>query len=231
MDNKKDYLVEKLGKPKRLFLLGLILSLPFFFLVWMSYRDWGFVGTLDDAIGTGFYKIRAPWLSIFFIAITRMGDVWFVALFTTVILLIAIVYLKNVKIGVWYVLTVAIGAGVINQLFKFIFQRPRPSVYEHLVIQGGYSFPSGHAMGSVITYGALLFIIIRSSQSWKVPFISALIIIPMILLIGLSRIYVGVHYASDILGGFSMGLAFLSVSLGIYSLFLTEKEIKEGKQV
>lgn len=230
MDTVKEFIVKKLGTPKRLFILGLLMSLPFLFLVWMSFRDWGFIGTLDEVIGNEFYEERHPVLNVFFIVITRMGDTWFVALLTAFIFFFLTFYVKNVKLGLWYALTVALGAGVINQLFKFIFQRPRPSNIEHLVVQHGYSFPSGHAMGSVITYGALLFIIIRTYSTWKVPLISALVLVPLIALIGISRIYVGVHYPSDVIGGFSMGLAVLSFSLGIYSLFLTEKEIKEGEE-
>src|SRR5690625_814457 len=182
MDTVKEFIVKKLGTPKRLFILGLLMSLPFLFLVWMSFRDWGFIGTLDEVIGNEFYEERHPVLNVFFIVITRMGDTWFVALLTAFIFFFLTFYVKNVKLGLWYALTVALGAGVINQLFKFIFQRPRPSNIEHLVVQHGYSFPSGHAMGSVITYGALLFIIIRTYSTWKVPLISTLVLVPLIAL-------------------------------------------------
>lgn len=229
MDNTKQFLIDKLGTPKRLFILGLILTLPFLFLVYMSFENWGFIGTLDDVIGNQFIEARRPFLNTIFVLITRLGDVWFVTLFTAIIFIIAMVR-KNYKIGIWYAATVALGAGALNQLVKFLFERPRPDEAFHLVVQHGFSFPSGHAMGSVITYGALLFMIIRLYSTWKVPVISAIIIIPLILLIGFSRIYVGVHYFSDVIGGFSLGLATLSFSLGIYSLFLTEKEIKDGEQ-
>lgn len=229
MDNIKEFLVDKLGTPKRLFVLGMILTLPFLFLVWMSFYDWGFIGVLDEIIGNEFYEERQVVLNWFFIVITRMGDVWFIGLVTLIVTSIAAFYGKNKKLAIWYMTTVVVGAGVINQLVKFLFQRPRPTNVEHLIVQGGYSFPSGHAMGSIITYGALLFLIIRMYSTWLVPAVSAVVLVSLIGLIGISRIYLGVHYPSDVIGGYSLGLAVLSLSLGIYSLFLTEKEIKNGE--
>lgn len=117
-----------------------------------------------------------------------------------------------------------------NQLVKFFFRRPRPTHVDHLIVQGGYSFPSGHAMGSIITYGALLFLIIRASKSWKPVIIASLTLIPLIGLIGISRVYLGVHYPSDIIGGYSLGLAVLSLSIGLYSASLQNKGYKKGER-
>ncbi|OJF93542.1 phosphatase PAP2 family protein [Alkalibacterium sp. 20] len=230
MDQIKNYLIEKLGTPKRLFLLGSILTLPFLFLVWMSFYDWGFIGVLDEMIGAEIHEERATLLNAFFIFITRLGNPISVGTITLAVALFSGIHRKNKKIALWYVSTVVFGAGVMNQLVKFIFQRERPTSVEHLITQGGYSFPSGHAMGAVIVYGALLFLIIRTYSSWKIILPATLVIIPLIALMGISRIYLGVHYPSDVIGGYSLGLAILSLSLGIYSLFLTEKEIKNNEQ-
>jgi len=226
MDDIKDFLVKYFGKPKRLFIFGLIMTIPFLFLVYMSYQDWGFVGTLDEMIGNEFYEERETLLNYFFIFITRLGDGWFMILLTLSVTAYAGLYKKNKQIAWWYFLTVSLGAGATNQILKFIFQRERPTTVAHLIEQGGYSFPSGHAMGSIIAYGALLFLIIRTYSSWKVILPSVIVLVPLIALIGISRIYLGVHYPSDVIGGFSLGLAILSLSLGIYSLFLTKKEVK-----
>lgn len=226
MDEIKKFLIEKFGDPKRLFLLGLILTLPFLFLVWMSFRDWGFIGTLDQMVGEEFYEEREPLLNGIFTFITRLGDGWFVALLTLAVSAYAGFYKKNKQIAWWYLLTVAIGGGAMNQIVKYILQRERPTDFTPLIEQGGYSFPSGHAMGSMVAYGALLFLIIRTYSKWKVILPAIIIIIPLIALIGISRIYLGVHFPSDVIGGFSLGLAVLSVSLGIYSLFLTKEEIR-----
>lgn len=225
MDDIKDFLIKYFGKPKRLFALGLIMTIPFLFLVYMSFRDWGFVGMLDEAIGAEFYEERETLLNGVFTFITRLGDGWFVALLTLAVSAYAGFYKKNKQIAWWYLLTVAIGGGAMNQIVKYIFQRERPTDFTPLIEQGGYSFPSGHAMGSMVAYGALLFLIIRTYSKWKVILPSIIILIPLIALIGISRIYLGVHFPSDVIGGFSLGLAMLSVSLGIYSLFLTKNDI------
>lgn len=226
MDEIKKFILKYFGTPKRLFVLGLVMTIPFLLLVWISFYDWGFVGTLDKRIGAEFYNERESLLDTFFIFITRLGDGSFIALLTVVVSGYAGFFKKNKQIAWWYLLTVSIGAGVLNQAMKFIFQRERPTSFDGLIEQGGYSFPSGHAMGSMIAYGALLFLVIRTYSKWKVILPAILIIIPLIALIGMSRIYLGVHYPSDIIGGYSLGLAVLAFSLGIYSLSLTKKEIK-----
>ncbi|GEK91972.1 phosphatase PAP2 family protein [Alkalibacterium kapii] len=226
MDTIKNFILKHFGTPKRLFTLGLLMTIPFLLLVWISFYDWGFVGKLDQVIGTEFYEERESLLNSVFIFITRLGDGWFIALLTVVISGYAGFYKKNKQIAWWYLITVSLGAGALNQIVKFIFQRERPSGFDPLIEQGGYSFPSGHAMGSMIAYGALLFLIIRTYSKWKVILPATIIIIPLIALIGISRIYLGVHFPSDVIGGYSLGLAVLAFSLGIYSLFLTKKEIR-----
>ncbi|MCC5895378.1 MAG: phosphatase PAP2 family protein [Alkalibacterium sp.] len=230
MEEVKDYIVDKFGRPKNLFILAMILTIPFLFLVWMSFYDWGFIGLLDELIGNEFYEERGSLLTWAFIFITRLGDGWFIALFTIVLSLYIWRFRKNTRLAVWYFLTVSVGAGGVNQLVKILFRRPRPTHVEHLIVQGGYSFPSGHAMGSIITYGALLFLIIRASKTWLPVLIGSVTLLPLIALIGMSRIYLGVHYPSDVIGGYSLGLAVLSLSIGLYSVSLKDKGYKKGQR-
>ncbi|MGT2933210.1 phosphatase PAP2 family protein [Streptococcus catagoni] len=100
-------------------------------------------------------------------------------------------------------------AGILVMVFKFIYQRTRPSL-EHIVYAMGYSFPSGHAMGSMIIYGTLL-IVLRDrikNKFWKI--LCQIGIVVLIFLIGLSRIYLGVHFPSDVLAGFILGFGILN---------------------
>ncbi|KRM21086.1 PAP2 superfamily protein [Latilactobacillus graminis DSM 20719] len=99
----------------------------------------------------------------------------------------------------------------LNHLIKIEIQRPRPP-FQHLVYAGGYSFPSGHASGALLFFGSLslLAYYLISNRFWQ-KLISGVTLI-LALLIGLSRIYVSVHYPSDVLAGFLLATAGLGAS-------------------
>jgi undecaprenyl-diphosphatase len=105
------------------------------------------------------------------------------------------------------------GSWILNTVLKDVFRRARPDI-EHLVRAGGYSFPSGHAMISMSFYGMLgylLYINLRDKKKrrWYVPILTLVIVFS----IGLSRIYLGVHYPSDVAAGFAAGGAWLVVCI------------------
>lgn len=108
-----------------------------------------------------------------------------------------------------------VGIVILNQLLKNIVQRPRPEGYQ-LIMETGYSFPSGHSMVSMAFYGLLIWMVLhyvydRRKRHWLV---AALIL--LIFMVGISRIYLGVHYASDVLAGFFVSMAWL----GTYTSFV-----------
>ncbi len=98
-------------------------------------------------------------------------------------------------------------ASACNWLLKNLVQRPRPAV-EHLVEQGGYSFPSGHSCCSMVFYGLLIILVLNCLRGKKRGWLAAGLGL-LIMAIGLSRIYVGVHYASDVLAGLCGGFVWL----------------------
>lgn len=97
-----------------------------------------------------------------------------------------------------------------NQILKRIIRRPRPEL-NPIVIENGFSFPSGHSMVSMGFYGLFMYFIYKKVKNTKIKWISCTAIAILILLIGISRIYLGVHYASDVLAGFCISLAYLSI--------------------
>jgi membrane-associated phospholipid phosphatase len=108
------------------------------------------------------------------------------------------------------------GAGVVNALLKLLFQRPRPELaFVHLET---YSFPSGHAAVSTATFTALAFVIAQRARPRQAVAIWA-VAMALILLVGFSRLYLGVHYLSDVLAGTSFGLAWASLCLIAYTLW------------
>lgn len=132
----------------------------------------------------------------------------------TILVTIILLLFKKYPLALYFAGTMAL-ANLTNSIIKNIIQRPRPTV-THLVHAGGYSFPSGHSIGSM-TFFVLL--IILSSILFKNKTLQTIITIVcsvMPLLIGYSRIYLHVHFPSDVFGGFLLALTFITASLYLY---------------
>ena len=97
---------------------------------------------------------------------------------------------------------------ILNIILKYIIRRPRPPVVR-IMTATGYSFPSGHAMVSIGFYGLLIYYIYKNIESKKLKNTLIAILSLLILLIGISRIYVGLHYATDVIGGYIIGIIYL----------------------
>ena len=133
--------------------------------------------------------------------------------------LVLIFYFAVIEKQSWFsirVLTIALSSLVLMLVLKLLFQRKRP-LYPLLYAAKGLSFPSGHAITAVTFYGLAIYITRLSiDEAW----ISNLVIVTLavlILLIGFSRIYLRVHYASDVLAGFIIGALWLAISLAVLS--------------
>ncbi|GHO60671.1 phosphatase PAP2 family protein [Ktedonobacter robiniae] len=107
-------------------------------------------------------------------------------------------------------------AVVLNQVAKLVFHRPRPTVAWALVQEDGYSFPSGHAMMSLVFYGMMAYFLFHLLR--RFPWLRIIVVVVMLLLvggIGLSRIYLGAHYPSDIVAGFLASGIWLVTVIGV----------------
>lgn len=125
---------------------------------------------------------------------------------------------KNKHLEVQQIGIVLTGSVVLNQLLKTLFQRQRPSL-EHLVSVSGLSFPSGHAMVSYSFYGLIIYIVITNAKTRMRRNILIFLIGLLILFIGISRIYLGVHYPSDVLAGFAAGSFWLAACIFVLKKF------------
>lgn len=106
-------------------------------------------------------------------------------------------------------------SALLNFILKNIFERPRPEQYR-LIKATGYSFPSGHSMVSMAFYGFIIYLIFKNVKNVKLKWIAAILLSIMIILIGISRIYLGVHYASDVLGGYLLAISYLTLFTKFY---------------
>ena len=131
--------------------------------------------------------------------------------------LILIFYFLLVKKQNWFsirVITIAISSLVLMLLLKQLFQRKRP-LSPLLKAAKGLSFPSGHAIMAVTFYGLLIYILQHSITIDWLKWLATILVFVLIVLIGFSRIYLRVHYASDVAAGFIIGLLWLLISLAV----------------
>lgn len=106
-----------------------------------------------------------------------------------------------------------IGGGALDWALKTIFRRNRPSFPDPFVHVLGYSFPSGHAMGSLIGYGMLAYLVAHSVRRRGIDLLVAACAGVLVLSIGFSRLYLGAHYLSDVLAGFAAGIVWLAANI------------------
>ncbi len=172
-----------------------------------------------DIIG---YKLISKFLiSDFTIPIAKFITNFGGAIFLIVLTIILLISIKNKKIGLSIFSNLAI-ITILNQLLKRILQRPRPTEYR-IIEETGYSFPSGHSMISMAFYGYLIYLIYKYVENKYVKWILISLLSVLICLIGVSRIYLGVHYTSDVLGGFLISISYLVIYISAVNKFLVEK--------
>jgi membrane-associated phospholipid phosphatase len=121
-------------------------------------------------------------------------------------------------------LVAVLGAELLNAIMKAVVARPRPVLDDPLLTAANYSFPSGHAMISVVVYGLLAYFIMENLHSVLSRTAVMIAAILLILLIGLSRIYLGVHFFSDVAAGYAAGAAWLAICISAMSYFTRRVE-------
>ncbi|GGH19489.1 phosphatase PAP2 family protein [Paenibacillus segetis] len=126
-------------------------------------------------------------------------------------MVVLFVFLRHRK-ELIFLVTVVIGSALINMVLKHLFSRSRPD-FHRLIEVGGYSFPSGHSMSAFSFYGALAYLLWRHIPGSLGRVILIVLSSMFILFIGLSRIYLGVHYPSDVLGAYLVSSCWLSCSI------------------
>lgn len=143
------------------------------------------------------------------------------AIFLLGLTIILFVCIKNKKIGASIFSNLVI-VTILNQLLKGILQRPRPTEFR-IIEETGYSFPSGHSMVSMAFYGYLIYLIYKFVKNKYIKWSLIILLSILICTIGVSRIYLGVHYTSDVLGGFLISISYLVIYTSAIKKFIFEK--------
>jgi undecaprenyl-diphosphatase len=165
---------------------------------------------LDRAVSDWLIDHRTPWLTHIEIAITNLGSA---AALTTMVSLVGIV--TAIRLRSWYPIVLAVvglgGSQLLVAVIKAAIARPRPNPPGQLVPASGFSFPSGHSASSMVGFGLLAWLaclLTANRTIWATAWLAAALGTTSV---GASRVYLGVHYPTDVLGGWALGLTWLAV--------------------
>jgi undecaprenyl-diphosphatase len=181
---------------------------------------------VDQAIHTWFAHGHQPAMIVLLRSATTIGSLGSLAAIVVVMAVVLLVRKERAS-AIFVVVTAGVGA-LLNLGLKMIFARARPDLASALAVARGYSFPSGHAMDSFVTFGALVCIALRQPWPWKAKSAVLAIALTMVVLVGLSRVYLGVHWASDIAGGWSAGTVWLSSAVTAFEMLLRLRQRRRG---
>lgn len=181
--------------------------------------------SLDLSVASFVQSFESPSLTKVMELFTVLGSAKVSALVALLSIVLLYVVLRH-RLELVFLCCVVGGSAVMNQLMKMVFHRERPSVHR-LIEETGFSFPSGHTMGAIALYGALAFLLWRHipKRFGRVLLITASCAI--IFMIGISRIYLGVHYPSDVLAGLLASGFWFSLVVYLYQLYM---ERRSGKR-
>jgi membrane-associated phospholipid phosphatase len=132
-----------------------------------------------------------------------------------------ILYHGGKKLAIFLAVT-CIGGGIVDTIVKVVVGRPRPKLEEPILEAFGKSFPSGHSMASVVCYGALLLVFLPLMSN-RVRNIAIAAYIVLVLAIGFTRLTLGVHFISDVVGGYILGFAWLAASVAAFEIWREER--------
>jgi membrane-associated phospholipid phosphatase len=199
-----------------------------FLFILLAIFSWAFLEIADNFDGSQIRHFDQKIISIIqgnvsdrltaiMLWITFIGSVKGVAILTFIVF-ICLFLTRHRLMAMYLAITVTLGAGAFNQILKLIFKRTRPDI-QPIIQESGYSFPSGHSMGSMILYGSLAFILFKVYKHIWAKIAGAIIGVLLVLIIGVSRIYLGVHYPSDVVGGYLAGAFWILICMCAFTFF------------
>ena len=166
---------------------------------------------VDAAIAVGIAEARVEPLTAFFSVITELGDVWFCIFAASLICLF--LFASRQKRFVPELLVISIGSALTVWAMKILFAVPRPMDPIALISIDSFAFPSGHAAAAATLYGFLLWMMLGTGKTDRMRALFASIFFAIIVLVGFSRLYLGVHYLTDVLAGYLVGFAWVAIGI------------------
>lgn len=203
------------ARDRRLIAAGVGVSLLGFALAARAVVSVAVVPEFDTTVSQRMHAIglASPRLTPVVLAVTWFGSKWALT-GLTILGAVAALWQRNWRLALVWVVAMA-GQGLTVNRLKLAFERPRAVFAEPIAVEDTFSFPSGHAAGALCGYG-LLGHVLSSRRRWPLRALVGLVAALVIVAIGLSRIYLAVHYVSDVLAGYCIGTVWLSVALWWY---------------
>lgn len=193
-----------------LFAIGAACSALFMLLAWHVHSG-GFLTSVDTALANELHNTVSVGRIMFFRYVTQLGmqGVTLIGVLGAIRLL----FLKDWSRAAGWIVAF-VGVFMLNSLLKLLFDRPRPVFDQPFVTELFSSFPSGHAMSVVLGWGMLLWLVYMLTKQRTLRDLAAVGVFMVILLVGISRMILGAHYLTDVLGGWLAGSAWLCLCLG-----------------
>lgn len=187
----------------------LCITLFILFLLWTNFLIKGKLSIIDETIYSKI-KFNSQKTKFFKIITNLANTIYFIIICTLLVL-----FLPNKKPALLISIAMIIDAGIVY-IVKHIIKRERPNI-KRLVVEKGYSFPSGHTFSATCFYGLIIFLICTSNISLIYQIMLTITLIILIITIGISRIYLGVHYFSDVIGGFLLSSSYVCLYVYLMS--------------
>ena len=186
-------------KNDKMLIASLILLIIFIFFVFLH----SYFNIIDDFV----YSLVKPLISNDMTNIMQFITFFSDPIWCILLSCLMILFVKNKKISKAFLLNLIL-VFLLNYVLKILFSRNRPADI-NLIVETGFSFPSGHAMMSLGIYGFLIYLLLLSDKNKISQIIGTVSLVLLIFLIGISRIYLGVHYATDVIAGFIISASYL----------------------
>ena len=199
-----------------LWLGGAALAFLMFFRITRELIE-GDADAMDRAILLAVTKERTTWLTIAAVDVTALGSITLVVLFSVFTLLVLLV-LRD-RLGGTQLLAASAGAGILTLATKNIIERIRPAEAQQMIVVSGFSYPSGHSVAASALYLTIAIIAGRYVQNKGVRAALFLAVSAVLIMVGASRVYLGVHYATDVASGISLGAAWALALAGFFRVF------------
>jgi undecaprenyl-diphosphatase len=177
----------------------------------------GELSAMDSTILLSVVKTRTPWLTTEAVDVTALGSTTLVVLFS-VFTLVVLLVLRD-RLGALQLLAASAGAGILTVVTKNTFERIRPEEAQRLIAVSGFSYPSGHAVSTSALYLTIAIIAMRYVKDWGAKAAVFVAVSAVVIMVGASRVYLGVHYVTDVVSGISLGAAWALGLAGLFSFF------------